>query len=195
MTYDEEDPIHELDKLEEQFDEPVEEHTQPVEEFDESTEEEGLEEPEKFNQVRSDENNNSSEKVHDNSARSSFCQQLLNSSSDPKVELIDELKQIQEVLELKRKADETKEMDILPKSYQIIRQYPILSSKDVLNISEDVSDEEDHPRNGSEFVRNGFGRMSRASMRSVDAGQENNNSVDEITIYGNITRKPVQQRR
>ena len=111
---------------------------------------------------------------------------------DPKVDLIDELKQIQEFLDLKRRADK-EDMELLPKSYQIIRQYPILSSRDTLNkILDDASD------NGSEcledkneFVHNGFGRLSVCD----DEGAENNNSVDEITIYGNITRKPSTSQR
>lgn len=120
-----------------------------------------------------------------------------------KEELIDELKHVQQLLELKKKADSPTDMDLLPKSYQILRQYPILSSRDHLNsINNDMSDDDDddvseYLENKSEFVRNGFGRMSSISAKSTGPGAENFNSVDEITIYGNITRKPAtaQQQR
>ena len=114
-----------------------------------------------------------------------------------KEELIDELKHVQQLLDLKNRADSQTDMDLLPKSYQILRQYPILSSRDHLNnINDDMSDDDDddaseYLENKSEFVRNGFGRMSSISAKSTGPGAENFNSVDEITIYGNITRKPA----
>ena len=122
--------------------------------------------------------------------------------SEHKIELIDELKQVQTKLDLKSKADFEESdqceerMDLLPKSYKILRQYPILSSRDlVTDANEDISDDcEDYLENKSEFVRNGFGRTSTVSGKSTGPGAENYNSVDEITIYGNITRKPPPSR-
>ena len=57
---------------------------------------------------------------------------------NPKEDLIDELKLVQNILELRKRAEDSSfsdndneslpnKMDMLPKSYQIIRQYPILS--------------------------------------------------------------------
>ena len=126
--------------------------------------------------------------------------------SDHKLDLIDELKQVQTKLDLKSRSDieepgpsEIMAMDLLPKSYKILRQYPILASRDtvskVSDANEDNSDDcEDYLENKSEFVRNGFGRMSTVSGKSTGPGAENYNSVDEITIYGNITRKKPSSR-
>ena len=136
------------------------------------------------------------------SDRQEFCQQMLDQDQDPRAGLIDELKLVQEVLDLKTRADidiykaediATK-MDLMPKSYQILRQYPILSSRETVNDNDDPGDVSDGAseclENRSEFVRNGFGRLSAVSGKSLGPGAENYNSVDEITIYGNITRKP-----
>ena len=110
---------------------------------------------------------------------------------DQKTELIDELKQVQTLLDLKTRADSVaSDMELFPKSYQILRQYPILSSKDKLN-EYNNDDEEEYLENKNAFVRNGFGRLSTVSGKSTGPGAENYNSVDEITIYGNITRKPA----
>ena len=123
--------------------------------------------------------------------------------SDHKLDLIDELKQVQTKLDLKSRSDieqpdqgDKMTLDLLPKSYKILRQYPILSSREsVADANEDVSDDsEDYLENKSEFVRNGFGRMSTVSGKSTGPGAENYNSVDEITIYGNITRKKPSSR-
>ena len=115
---------------------------------------------------------------------------LVNVVDDQKTELIDELKQVQSLLDLKTRADSvTTDMELFPKSYQILRQYPILSSRDKLNEFND--DDEEYLENKSAFVRNGFGRLSTVSGKSTGPGAENYNSVDEITIYGNITRKPA----
>lgn len=123
--------------------------------------------------------------------------------SDHKLDLIDELKQVQTKLDLKSRSDieepgpsEIMAMDLLPKSYKILRQYPILASREtVSDANEDISDDnEDYLENKSEFVRNGFGRMSTVSGKSTGPGAENYNSVDEITIYGNITRKKPSSR-
>ena len=121
--------------------------------------------------------------------------------SDHKLDLIDELKQVQTKLDLKSRSDieepgpsEIMAMDLLPKSYKILRQYPILASRETVS-NEDISDDcEDYLENKSEFVRNGFGRMSTVSGKSTGPGAENYNSVDEITIYGNITRKKPSSR-
>ena len=132
--------------------------------------------------------------------RHDFCQRML---SDHKLDLIDELKQVQTKLYLKSRSDieepdhsEIMAVDLLPKSYKILRQYPILSSREtVTDANEDICDDvEDHLENKSEFVRNGFGRMSTVSGKSTGPGAENYNSVDEITIYGNITRKKPSSR-
>ena len=138
------------------------------------------------------------------SDRQEFCQQMLDQDQDPRAGLIDELKLVQEVLDLKTRADidiykaeegdiATK-MDLMPKSYQILRQYPILSNRETVNDNDDPGDVSDGAseclENRSEFVRNGFGRLSAVSGKSLGPGAENYNSVDEITIYGNITRKP-----
>ena len=112
------------------------------------------------------------------------------------------------------KTEETKEeeepiyvdMDLMPRSYQIIRQYPHLSRH--LNLSlddeadreeesegEDSTEEDPRPLpltadNKNPFVRQGFGRLSTVSGASVGgAAAENFNSVDEITIYGNIRKR------
>ena len=97
------------------------------------------------------------------------------------------------------------EMDLMPRSYQIIRQYPQLSRH--LNLSydneadrEEESEGEDSTEdspplpltadNKTAFVRQGFGRLSTVSGASVGgAAAENFNSVDEITIYGNIRKR------
>ena len=97
-------------------------------------------------------------------------------------------------------------MDLMPRSYQIIRQYPHLSRHANLSLDdeaerEEESEGEDSPEeaprplpltadNKTPFVRQGFGRLSTVSGASVGgAAAENFNSVDEITIYGNIRKR------
>ena len=93
----------------------------------------------------------------------------------------------------------------MPRSYQIIRQYPQLSRHLHLSLdngadreeeSEGEDSTEDSPPppltadNKTAFVRQGFGRLSTVSRASLGgAGSENFNSVDEITIYGNIRKR------
>ena len=95
-------------------------------------------------------------------------------------------------------------MDLMPRSYQIIRQYPQLSRHANLSVEdegemeeesegEDSTEEDPLPltaENKTAFVRHGFGRLSTVSGASLGgAAGENFNSVDEITIYGNIRKR------
>ena len=95
-------------------------------------------------------------------------------------------------------------MDLMPRSYQIIRQYPQLSRHTNLSVDdegereeesegEDSTEEDSLPltaENKTAFVRHGFGRLSTVSGASLGgAAAENFNSVDEITIYGNIRKR------
>ena len=95
-------------------------------------------------------------------------------------------------------------MDLMPRSYQIIRQYPELSRHANLSVEDEADREEEESEgedstegplsltadNKTAFVRHGFGRLSTVSGKSVGgAGTENFNSVDEITIYGNIRKR------
>ena len=93
----------------------------------------------------------------------------------------------------------------MPRSYQIIRQFPELSRHVNLSSVDNGADREEESEgedsteeeplsptadNRSAFVRRGFGRLSTVSGKSVGgAGTENFNSVDEITIYGNIRKR------
>ena len=94
-------------------------------------------------------------------------------------------------------------MDLMPRSYQIIRQYPQLSRHANLNLDNEADREEEEEEeeeesegedtvtaeNKSPFVRAGFGRVSTVSGASVGGAAENFNSVEEITIYGNIRKR------
>ena len=97
-------------------------------------------------------------------------------------------------------------MDLMPRSYQIIRQFPELSRHANLSRVANEADREDESEgedsteeeeplspsadNRSAFVRRGFGRLSTVSGKSVGGpATENFNSVDEITIYGNIRKR------
>ena len=96
-------------------------------------------------------------------------------------------------------------MDLMPRSYQIIRQYPQLSRHANLSLDNEADREEEEESEGEDstealplsvtadnktpFVRAGFGRVSTVSGASVGGAGENFNSVDEITIYGNIRKR------
>ena len=81
---------------------------------------------------------------------------------------------------------EDKEMDLVPRSYQIIRQYPRLTrhagNEGGCN---DHDDDDNRLDQKNPFVRHGFGRLSTVSGKSCG---ENYNSVDEIMICGNVRR-------
>ena len=83
-------------------------------------------------------------------------------------------------------------MDLMPRSYQIIRQYPHLSRHATFRADNEAGSDgdDDHLDNKTAFVRHGFGRLSTVSGKSTGPGTENYNSVDEITVYGNIVRHP-----
>ena len=98
-------------------------------------------------------------------------------------------------------------MDLLPRSYQIIRQFPELSRHANLSVDNNEAEREEESEgedsteaplslsptadNKTAFVRHGFGRLSTVSGKSVGGhgATENFNSVDEITIYGNIRKR------
>lgn len=92
--------------------------------------------------------------------------------------LLWELRQIQGKLNLNTTEAVTSEikeikvvesnMNIVPEHSEIRRQYPV---NDIMNFSEDSSGEEAEVGRGKRFVRNGFGRMSTVSSKSV--GSEN----------------------
>ena len=93
--------------------------------------------------------------------------------------------------------EDNRDMDLMPRSYQIIRQYPHLSrhatfkgdneaDREAHDSSDDDNDDLD---NKTSFVRHGFGRMSTVSGKSGGPGTENFNSVEEITVCGNIRRQ------
>ena len=92
--------------------------------------------------------------------------------------LLWELRQIQSKLNLNTTEAVTSEieqikevesnMNIVPEHSEIRRQFPV---NVVMNFSEDSSEEEVEVGPGKRFVRNGFGRMSTVSSRSV--GGEN----------------------
>ena len=91
----------------------------------------------------------------------------------------------------------------MPRSYQIIRQYPELSRHANLSVEDEADREEEESEgedstegplsltadNKTAFVRHGFGRLSTVSGKSGGPGTENFNSVEEITVCGNIRRQ------
>ena len=108
------------------------------------------------------------------------------------LEYLDELKQVQSMLKTCTEQSESiqcadSKMNIYPHRTLLARQYPISSSGEVFEDENDYSDDSsDYLEEDTKFVRNGFGRMSTISM---GPGNENFNSVDEITISGNVLRK------
>ena len=160
------------------------------------------------NAIKSDKNNNIE--------RLEFCQQMLGKE---RLEFLDELKQVQLMLELKEHSNkkiskevnviikefdehiiesdinsEKSDMDLFPERSQIQRQYPISSHVTTSVMCQDENDFSDDSSeyldDKTEFVRNGFGRMSTMSAKSVGPGSENFKSVDEITISRSVVKKP-----
>ena len=160
-----------------------------------------------FKSIHNDKNNNVE--------RIEFCQQMLGSK---RLEFLDELKEVQLLLDLKKHSDkkvadevnliskefdnhilesaqssEISEMDLLTERTQVHRQYPISShvKSEMCQDENDFSDDSsEYLEEKTEFVRNGFGRMSTISAKSVGPGSENFKSVDEITISRSVFRKP-----
>ena len=160
------------------------------------------------NAITNDKNNNVE--------RLEFCQQMHGSE---RLEFLDELKQVQLVLDLKKQSNnkiseevkiitrefddniieldatpEKDDMDLYPDRSQVQRQYPISSHVTTSVVCQDDHDYSDdsgeYLEDRTEFVRNGFGRMSTMSTKSVGPGSENFKSVDEITISRSVLRKP-----
>ena len=161
------------------------------------------------NAIKNDKNNNIE--------RVEFCKQMLGKE---RLEFLDELKQVQLLLDLKKHSDkkiadevnviikefdknliesdnqknQVSEMDLFPERSQIQRQYPISSHVTTSSICQDENefsdDSSEYLDDQTEFVRNGFGRMSTMSTKSVGPGSENFKSVDEITISRSVVRKP-----
>ena len=91
------------------------------------------------------------------------------------------------------KTKEAYKMNVVPARSQVQRQYPIsqkVTSLNTMQLSEDSSEEEEEE--GARFVRNGFGRMSTISTKSV-GGPENFKAVEEITISRSVKRIPTQR--
>ena len=82
-------------------------------------------------------------------------------------------------------------MDILPQRSEVKRHYPVSIASDnfeTMHLSEESSGEEEEDR--GRFVRNGFGRISTVSSRSV-GGAENfkvRKMKVKSTIYENLSR-------
>ena len=98
------------------------------------------------------------------------------------------------LIESDNQRNQASEMDLFPERSHIQRQYPISSHVTTSSICQDENelsdDSSEYLDDQTEFVRNGFGRMSTMSTKSVGPGSENFKSVDEITISRSVVRKP-----